>query len=380
MVVTKTFVWAHLAKAGGDTVATVLSLFPEIIEYADSVDSRDKHARFADRPDLVAGRQRVLCIRRLPAWQLSYSVHKSRHGSAPDYRPQPMDSRETMITSGVPDRHLKPFVEAGEAWPDRWIRVEHLIDDVLALLEEHHVEVTPKKLKKIRALRPQNVGQNYERDLSAWFTDEMISRMYEHNPLWQHAEHLAYGSSLPNSQEPVVVTKTFVWAHLPKTAGDTVATIFAQFPEIVEFADPLSAQAKHALFSDRPDLVAGRRRILCIRRLPSWHLSYANHKSHYGLHPGLSAPADGHARGHVRVDLPGSPPRCLRRGWRCVARPVDPRRAPRRGRASAARGVRRESQPVEAQADPSHGTAERGRNVRSRGERVVHSRNDRSHV
>ncbi len=42
--------------------------------------------------------------------------------------------------------------------------VEHLIDDLLALLEEHDVEVTPKKLKKIRAMRPQNVGKNYERD------------------------------------------------------------------------------------------------------------------------------------------------------------------------------------------------------------------------
>ena len=195
MVVTKTFVWAHLGKAGGDTVAAVLSLFPEIMEYADDVDSREKHARFADRPELVAGRQRVLCIRRLPSWQLSYSVHKSRYGGAPDYRPRPMDSRETMITAGVPDRHLNRFVEGGRAWPDRWLRVENLIDDLLGLLEEHHVEVTPKKLKKIRAIRPQNVGYNYERSVSSWFTDEMISRMYAHNPVWHQAEQLAYGPS-----------------------------------------------------------------------------------------------------------------------------------------------------------------------------------------
>jgi hypothetical protein len=195
VVVTKTFVWAHLPKAGGDMVATVLSLFPEIIEFADSVDSRDKHARFHDRPDLVAGRQRVLCIRRLPSWQLSYSVHKSRFGQHQDRRPQPMDSRETMITLGVPDRHLSRYVESGEVWPDRWLRVENLIDDLLGLLEEHNVEVTPKKLKKIRALGHQNQAPDYERNLSAWFTDEMISRMYEHNPVWQQAEQLAYAST-----------------------------------------------------------------------------------------------------------------------------------------------------------------------------------------
>ncbi len=191
MVVTKTFVWAHLPKAAGDTVLTVLSMFPEIIEYSDPIESRAKHALFSERPELVAGRQRVLCIRRLPSWQLSFSVHKSRHGQKPEYRPLPMDSREEMITSRDADRHLSRFVEGGEVWPDRWIRVEHLVDDLLELLQEH-VEVPPKKLKKIRGMKPENVGRNYERSLSAWFNDEMISRMYEHNPLWRHAEQLAY--------------------------------------------------------------------------------------------------------------------------------------------------------------------------------------------
>lgn len=113
---------------------------------------------------------------------------------APDFLPQPMESRETMITSGAADRALSNYVERGQAWPDRWIRVEHLVDDVLALVEEQ-TEVTPAKREQVLALAPQNVGRNYERDVSAWFTDEMIGRMYEHNPLWHQAERLAYGSS-----------------------------------------------------------------------------------------------------------------------------------------------------------------------------------------
>jgi hypothetical protein len=195
VVITKTFAWAHLPKTAGDMVATVLGLFPEIIEYADPIESRAKHAPFSDRPDLVAGRQRVLCIRRLPAWQLSYSVHKSRHGVQPHFVPMPMDSRETMVTSVVADRILSNHVEGGSAWPDRWIRVEHLFDDLLDLLEEHDVQVTEKKRKKIRAMKPENKGAAYERSLSAWFTDEMVSRMYEHNPLWHQAEQLAYADA-----------------------------------------------------------------------------------------------------------------------------------------------------------------------------------------
>ncbi len=194
MVVTKSFVWAHLPKTAGDMVAKVFSLFPEIVEYSDPVGNPEKHARFADRPDLVAGRQTVLNIRRLPAWQVSRAVHRSRHGGPPTYVPEPMPSRETMITSGAADRVLSNYVDDGRAWPDRWIRVEHLFDDVLALLEEQ-TEVTPAKREQVLALAPQNVGQNYERDLKAWFNDEMVARMYEHNPLWQRAEDLAYGPS-----------------------------------------------------------------------------------------------------------------------------------------------------------------------------------------
>jgi hypothetical protein len=196
VVVTKTFVWAHLPKTAGNMVATVLAEFPEIIEFADPIKSREKHTPFRDRPDLVAGRQRVLGIRRLPSWQLSQAVYKSRHGRWPGDSSVPMPSREEMITSGVPDSRLAPFVESGRVWPDRWIRVENLIEDLLGVLSEH-VEVTPKKRKKIQAMEPENVGHNYERDLSAWFTDEMISRMYDHNPLWQQAEQLAYSQSPP---------------------------------------------------------------------------------------------------------------------------------------------------------------------------------------
>jgi hypothetical protein len=194
VVVTKTFVWAHLPKAAGDTVATILALFPEIIEFSDPVDSAEKHAFFRDRADRVNGRQRILCIRRLPSWQLSRAVFKSRHGLHPHYLPLPMESQEEMSESVAGDRSLTPYVEGGRVWPDRWIRVEHLVDDVLALLDEH-TEVTPAQREQVVNLSPQNVGRNYERDPSAWFTDEMIRRMYEHNPLWQRAEQLAYGSS-----------------------------------------------------------------------------------------------------------------------------------------------------------------------------------------
>ena len=192
MVVTKTFVWAHLPKTAGDMVATIFAQFPEIIEFADPLDAQAKHSFFSDRPDLVAGRRRILCIRRLPSWNLSYAHHKSHFGLHPDYLPLPMDTPEEMCVSTFPDHLLSAYVEGGEAWPDRWIRVEHVIDDVLSLLEEEQVKVSWRKRRRIRAMAPQNRKVPYDRAVSSWFAPEMIDRMYEHNPLWQQAEQLAY--------------------------------------------------------------------------------------------------------------------------------------------------------------------------------------------
>ena len=173
-------------------VATILAQFPEDIEFADPLSDQAKHAFFSDRPELVAGRRRILCIRRLPSWNLSYANHKSHYGLHPDYRPLPMDTPEEMGDSAFPDHLLSAYVEAGRAWPDRWIRVEHLVDDVLALLEAEEVEVSWRKRRRIRAIAPQNEGETYDRAVSSWFTPEMIDRMYERNPLWREAEQRAY--------------------------------------------------------------------------------------------------------------------------------------------------------------------------------------------
>ncbi len=192
MVVTKTFVWAHLPKTAGDMVATIFAQFPEIIEYADPLREQAKHAFFSDRPDLVGGRRRALSIRRLASWHLSYANHKSQNGLHPDYVPLPMDTPEEMCESAFPDHLLSAYVEAGEAWPDRWIRVEHLVDDVLALLDAEDVDVSWRKRRRIRAMAPQNEGATYDRAVGSWFTPEMIDRMYERNPLWREAEQRAY--------------------------------------------------------------------------------------------------------------------------------------------------------------------------------------------
>jgi hypothetical protein len=83
----------------------------------------------------------------------------------------------------------------------------------------------------------------------------------------------------------VVVGKSFVWAHLGKTGGNTTLCLFQLFPELVEYADSYRDPAKHARFTERPERVAGKARALNIRRLPSWVLAFSVHKALHGLPP-----------------------------------------------------------------------------------------------
>src|SRR2546425_10243386 len=83
----------------------------------------------------------------------------------------------------------------------------------------------------------------------------------------------------------MVIGKTFAWAHLPKAGGDATAAMFRLFPDLVEFQDPVDSDAKHPSFQDRAGLVAGKRLVLNIRRLPAWVLSRAHHINRHGLAP-----------------------------------------------------------------------------------------------
>jgi hypothetical protein len=83
----------------------------------------------------------------------------------------------------------------------------------------------------------------------------------------------------------MVIGERFVWAHLPKTAGDATAAMLAAVPGLVEFADPPDSPDKHLPFFAREQLLGDRLLVMNIRRLPAWALSGAHHKAAHGLEP-----------------------------------------------------------------------------------------------
>jgi hypothetical protein len=90
---------------------------------------------------------------------------------------------------------------------------------------------------------------------------------------------LGYGSSDVEHKDAIlqqmVIGERFAWAHQPKTGGNATLAMFEFFPDLIVFADPPTAQAKHSSFAEREELVKGKILSCNIRRLPSYFLSVA---------------------------------------------------------------------------------------------------------
>jgi hypothetical protein len=102
-----------------------------------------------------------------------------------------MQSPHTLARSSLPDHRLSLFTGGDPARVDRWLRVEQLSDDFLALVGELH-DVTDTERRRVRAL-PQTNSIEYDHETSHWFTPAQVRTMYERNPLWATLEERLYG-------------------------------------------------------------------------------------------------------------------------------------------------------------------------------------------
>jgi hypothetical protein len=191
MVIGREFAWAHLPKAAGTATLAMFELFPALIVCADPADSAGQHATFADRAARVEGKLLALNFRRLPAWVLSRAHQVALRGLEPDYRPAPMQSPHVLARSSLPDHRLALFTGGDTARVDRWLRVEQLADDFLALVGELH-DVTESDRRLVHAV-PQTNSIGYDHDIAHWFSPAQVRTMYEHNPVWAELEARLYG-------------------------------------------------------------------------------------------------------------------------------------------------------------------------------------------
>src|SRR5215213_12041801 len=162
MIIGRRFAWAHLPKAAGTATQAMLEAVPDLVEYADPTDSNDKHDAFWIREEQIAGKLLSMNIRRLPSWILSAAHHTAISGLWPDFEPQPMPTAEEMVETTDPDDMLRWMTDGPRLTVDRWLRTEHLHEDVLTLLDEIG-ELIPEARTAIDEV--PWVGKPYDHDL-----------------------------------------------------------------------------------------------------------------------------------------------------------------------------------------------------------------------
>jgi hypothetical protein len=88
----------------------------------------------------------------------------------------------------------------------------------------------------------------------------------------------------------VIIGEGFGWSHLPKTGGTATLHMFREVPEAGEHQG-----RKHDTFADHEDELAGKVLASNFRRLPTWVLSWAQHRTRHvvlpdGTRPPLNTP------------------------------------------------------------------------------------------
>jgi hypothetical protein len=99
-----------------------------------------------------------------------------------------------MVESTVPDDMLRWLTDGNRLAVDRWLRTEHLKQDVAALIDDLGV-LTDEVRGRIDAVSRVN-EQSYERDLARRFSSAQLHRLYERNPGWAAVEERVYGDLL----------------------------------------------------------------------------------------------------------------------------------------------------------------------------------------
>lgn len=212
MVIGQDFVWAHMGKTGGDSVHKMFeAISKRYIVFADDVRKPDKHFSFTKREadmgiDLTQSRKRILNIRRLPSWALSYGYHKQHRQGVPFDKQKLLEGivavRKRQVA--LPDGSLGQETDYSTIDQilknqmcervDYWIRTEYLAQDFITVMS-HFVTITWWQRLRIKWTH-RNSNSKYDKDIMSHFSKEDLKKLYAACPLWAEIEKQCYGSLL----------------------------------------------------------------------------------------------------------------------------------------------------------------------------------------
>ena len=194
MIVSQRFVWAHIPKTGGDATATMIGRVPRLVLLSDHLRDNAKHLPLSERRGSIEGKLLVANIRRLPDWAMSHARHFEQYGAFPDYVPAGRQRPEAVAARSAADDLLDRIV--GEFEVDRWIRQEHLKDDLVGLLREV-AGLTAAEEEAIRSVGRVNRQRSAMQRLRMgsgrrFFGRKHLETLYANNPRWAAIEREVY--------------------------------------------------------------------------------------------------------------------------------------------------------------------------------------------
>lgn len=200
MIVGNQFVWLHFPKCAGTEVSQVLAGLrrtnPQLmLDDPRRVNVHEGIAkRLASQPEFpIRGKDVITCFRRLPYWMLS-RVHFgfSRNATYVPTRDQLLDGHVYEQDGYL--NHADGYVKTYTAEARFILRTEHIYDDFCAAFERY-LTFDPA------AVRQAFTGRNpsptrYIPDLSFWYTQADLDRLYAAAPNWARLEEHVYGDLL----------------------------------------------------------------------------------------------------------------------------------------------------------------------------------------
>ncbi|KZR73250.1 hypothetical protein PMIT1320_01841 [Prochlorococcus marinus str. MIT 1320] len=198
LIITKNLAWYHLPKTAGTTTDKLFEASGLPLLWNDPQDSPVKHLPPHEHPfgfDLPLNDVRKLInFRRLPSWLLSNYHHKlTKMG---------LQLSDEQMRNGFFWRDRQKQWLPADWWLERFsvsddwsfLRVEHLKDDFLKILSDYQ-PIGLRSHLRVRLVSALNKN-TYSRQISRWFTENDLRRVYSANPIWASFESRIYGNLL----------------------------------------------------------------------------------------------------------------------------------------------------------------------------------------
>jgi hypothetical protein len=197
MVISESFVWAHLPKTGGTTTLGMFKNLDVDLIFDNNSDPK-KHHTYSVRKSIydsnkasngllesIDGKDRILGFRRLPSFLLSFYYHRKKFSNL---NIDLEDIKKCIIDNATCDELLVGYEPKKIK---HWLRAENLSGDFINVMSDY-TNINESVKSTLYKLRDNT--NNYNRDIFSHFTKEEIHKMYQLSPLWSEYEKEIYGN------------------------------------------------------------------------------------------------------------------------------------------------------------------------------------------